>query len=137
MFYLNLYNIEIPNNKIPKNDQYRILTLLIDLSFIQFLFQNKSIHKPSLFHILFKQVFYFYCILSYLILFTIVFNTIVKYQFHVINVLLNIVIYIVVEFLFYCTKIHRLLDYLKIVINTVFSRIHWLQEKVTAFCFLT
>lgn len=101
--------------------------------------KNKSIsiHESGLFHILFENVFYFDGIFGYLILFSIVLNTIVENQLHIIDKLLDVVIHIMIEFFLNCSQVHWLLNDLKVIINAVFCRIDWLLEKVSSLCFRT
>jgi len=90
-----------------------------------------------LFHILFEQVFDLNGEFCYLILLSVILDTVIKNKLHVVNVLLYIRVHIVIQFPFNCSQIHWLLDYLEIVIYSVFCRVYWLLEVVTSFWFWT
>lgn len=95
-----------------------------------------SIHESSLFHVLLEKASDFNCVFCNLIFLSIVFYTIVKDQLHIIDVLLNVVIHVVVQFPFYCPKVHWLLDYFEIIVNSVFCRVHRLHKEVSSLGFL-
>ena len=97
--------------------------------------QNKSIHEACLLHIFLKKVFDLNSMLCYLVLQSIVLHTVVKHQFHVMTELVNIVIDIESQFLLYCTKIHRMLNYVEVIVNVVTTWINRFVKVVTSFWF--
>ena len=90
-----------------------------------------SVHESRLFHILLEKAPDFNCIFCDLVFLSIVFYTIVKDQLYVVNVLLNVVVNIVVQFLFYCSEIHWFLDNFEVIVDSIFCRIHRLHKEVS------
>ena len=70
-----------------------------------------------------------------LVLNSIVFDTVIENKFHIVAELLNIVVYIEGQFLFYCAKIHGMLYYVEVVINVVSAGVDGFMEIITSFCF--
>ena len=93
----------------------------------------QSVHEPSLFHVLLKQVLYLNREFRNLVLLPVVLYAVIKHQLHVVNVLLNVIVHIVVQLLLYRPKVHRLLNYLEVVVNSVLCRVHWLRKKISSF----
>lgn len=63
---------------------------------------------------------------------SIVFDAVVKHQFHVGYELLNIVVNVECQFLFDSSEIHRLLYDIEVIIDVVLARVNWLVEVVSS-----
>ena len=83
----------------------------------------------------FKHVLDLDGVLGNLVLGAIVSHTIVEYQFHVVDKLVHILVYVECQLFLDCSEVHRLLDYVEIVVNAVFAGVHGLVEEISAFGF--
>lgn len=97
----------------------------------------RSIHVASLLHVFLEKIFYLNSVLGNLILDSIVFYTIIEHQLNVVYKLLHVLVHIESQLFLYRPKIHRLVDYVKVVVNAVLTRVHWLVEVVPSLWFPT
>lgn len=74
-------------------------------------------------------------VLRNLVLGAVVTHAVVEYQLHVIDELVHILVYVERQLFLDCPEVHRLLNYVEIVVDAVFAGVHGLVEEVAPFGF--